>query len=63
MSALRDCIGNIEEDRDNSIMEAEMASQRGDSDTGEVSPLLLAMTCLFSLSEGCCLISLCAACF
>ncbi len=41
MSALRDCIGNIEEDRDNSIMEAEMASQRGDADTGEVCTLLL----------------------
>ena len=36
LSALRNCIGNIQEDRENSIMEAEMASQRGDSDTGEV---------------------------
>ena len=36
LSALRNCIGNIQEDRENSIMEAEMASQRGDADTGEV---------------------------
>lgn len=36
LSALRSCIGDIQEDRDNSIMEAEMASQRGDADTGEV---------------------------
>ncbi len=36
LPALRNCIGNIQEDRENSIMEAEMASQRGDADTGEV---------------------------
>ena len=37
LNALRECIGDIQEDRTNAIMEAEMASQRGDSDTGEVS--------------------------
>lgn len=37
LQALRDCIGDIQADRTNDIMEAEMASQRGDHDTGEVS--------------------------
>ena len=37
LQALRDCIGDIQADMTNDIMEAEMASQRGDHDTGEVS--------------------------
>ena len=43
LPALRNCIGNIQEDRENSIMEAEMASQRGDADTGEVCYTLIAL--------------------
>ena len=37
ISALNECIGDIDEDHSNSIMEAEMQSQRGGGDTGEVS--------------------------
>ncbi|KAL3159117.1 hypothetical protein ABBQ32_011113 [Trebouxia sp. C0010 RCD-2024] len=36
VAALNSCIGNIDEDEENSIMQAEMASQRGGGDTGEV---------------------------
>ena len=43
LSALRNCIGNIQEDRDNSIMEAEMTSQRGDADTGEASYIAIVL--------------------
>ena len=37
ISALNECIGDIDEDHSNSIMEAEMKSQRGDEKTGEAS--------------------------
>lgn len=40
LHALRECIGDIQEDRTNDIMEAEMASQRGNKDTGEVNYVL-----------------------
>lgn len=40
ISALNECIGDIDEDHSNSIMEAEMQSQRGGGDTGEASCLL-----------------------
>lgn len=39
VAALNTCIGNIDEDEENSIMQAEMASQRGGGDTGEASHL------------------------
>lgn len=39
VAALNSCIGNIDEDEENSIMQAEMASQRGGGDTGEASHL------------------------
>ena len=50
ISALRECIGDIQEDRDNAIMEEEMASQRGDADTGEVMPCFRKMSVLESCS-------------
>lgn len=37
VSALNSCIGNIDEDHQNTIMEAEMKSQRGGGSTGEAS--------------------------
>ena len=53
--ALRECIGDIQEDRDNAIMEEEMASQRGDADTGEVRLLKSSNRMLFMmLVLSCC---------
>ena len=40
ISALNECIGDIDEDHSNSIMEAEMESQRGGGNTGEASDFL-----------------------
>ena len=40
VSALNNCIGNIDEDHQNTIMEAEMKSQRGGGSTGEASHIL-----------------------
>ena len=54
LNALRECIGDIQEDRTNAIMEAEMASQRGDSDTGEVSNHVQPCLLLFSFLAFCC---------
>lgn len=41
INALNACIGDIDEDQQNTIMEAEMASQRGGGETGEASHFLL----------------------
>ena len=40
VSALNNCIGDIDEDHQNTIMEAEMKSQRGGGSTGEASHIL-----------------------
>lgn len=39
LAKLRACVGDVNADVDNEIMEAEMKRQRGNSDTGEVSHL------------------------
>ena len=41
LAKLRGCIGDVDADVDNALMEAEMKRQRGNSDTGEVRSLSL----------------------
>ena len=53
LQALRDCIGDIQEDRNNDIMEAEMDSQRGSADTGEVLPTLLQVPYASEVAKHC----------
>lgn len=36
LAKLRGCIGDVDGDADNALMEAEMKRQRGNTDTGEV---------------------------
>ena len=38
LAKLRSCIGDVDGDADNALMEAEMKRQRGNTDTGEVRP-------------------------
>ena len=37
LAKLRSCIGDVDGDADNALMEAEMKRQRGNTETGEVS--------------------------
>lgn len=38
LAKLRSCIGDVDGDADNALMEAEMKRQRGNTETGEVRP-------------------------
>lgn len=53
LAAFHDCVGDINADQRNDMMEHEMESQRGGGDVGEVQPSLLVAASDFTCTSGC----------